>query len=309
MDSEQPVGGPVSGPGAGRTAGAAGADPAADRWADGLPEQHQVAVDRFPGPHAGELVLRDLAAATHAYADTLHRDPPPLDPPELQWRLAADAALARRGVRVRAVYPRASLHEPALARFLQALSDAGVTVRVIDHVAHDLLIFDRHTVCLPSHDRPVRQDARRRAAAPAAPGHVPRTSVPRPTALPGPAPGYPAPQPADPDEPSLLRIQGDALVRSFTAIHESYWQRATPLPLAGAGLRHAPLGALERAVIRLMTNGYGDDRIARKLGIERHEVEDVMAALMERLGAGSRFEVGYKLARALDPSELSPGRG
>ncbi len=57
-------------------------------------------------------------------------------------------------------------------------------------------------------------------------------------------------------------------------------------------------------MIRLMTNGYGDDRIARKLGIDRVVVEDVMAALMERLGAGSRFEVGYKLARELDPRDL-----
>lgn len=53
-----------------------------------------------------------------------------------------------------------------------------------------------------------------------------------------------------------------------------------------------------------MTNGYCDDRIARKLGIDRVVVEDVMAALMQRLGAGSRFEVGYKLARALDPQDL-----
>ncbi|BBA98145.1 putative transcriptional regulator [Actinacidiphila reveromycinica] len=310
MDSEQPAGGPKAGTGTGRGTGASAG------WAaGGLPERRQVAVDQFPGPHAGELVLRELAAAARESADTLHHDPPPLDRPELEWRLEADAALARRGVRVRAVYPRAALHEPLRARFLQELSDAGVIVRVIDHVAHDLMIFDRHTVCLPSCDRPARRRAFHSAPAPSAgcehgdgfdaPG---APGSPSAHGAPGRVGATGASEPPEPAGPSLLRVRGSALVRSFTAIHESYWQRATPLPLAGTGLRHAALGEMERAVIRLMTNGYGDDRIARKLHIERQAVEDVMAALMERLGAGSRFEVGYKLARALDPSELSPGR-
>ncbi|SEG27541.1 regulatory protein, luxR family [Actinacidiphila yanglinensis] len=253
--------------------------------------QQTAAVDQFSGPYAGALILRELAAGLSESVDTLYQVPPPLDRTGAQWRLEADAAPARRGVRVRALYPRAVLGDPAGARFLQELSEAGVIVRVVDHTAHDMLIFDRHTVCLP---------AEYPSAAPAGPG----SPVPlRPARPVGPAgtPGAPG--------PSLLRVRGSALVRSFTAIYESYWQRATPLPLAGARLRQAALGELERAVIRLMTNGYGDDRIARRLGIERRTVEDVMAALMERLGAGSRFEVGYKLARALDPSELSPGAG
>lgn len=293
-----------TGTGAGTGTGTGtGAGTGTDQGAGGLPERVQVTVDQFSGPHAGELVLRELAAAVRRSADTLHQDLPPLDRAELEWRLEADAALARRGVRVRAVYSRAVLGEPVRARFLQELSDAGVIVRVIDHVAHDMLIFDRHTVCLPASDRP----APRAGYGPAGPDAL--DGAPGASRSPD-APDTPdGPNGSEPPGPSLLRVRGSALVRSFTAIHESYWQRATPLPLAGAGLRHAALGELERAVIRLMTSGYGDDRIARKLRIERQAVEDVMAALMERLGAGSRFEVGYKLARALDPSELSPGHG
>jgi DNA-binding NarL/FixJ family response regulator len=103
---------------------------------------------------------------------------------------------------------------------------------------------------------------------------------------------------------SMIRVRGAVLVQSFAMIYESYWQRATPLSRASARPYHAGMSAQERAVVQLMTSGYSDDRIARKLGIETAAVQEVMSSLMERLGAGSRFEVGYKLARELDPGDL-----
>jgi DNA-binding CsgD family transcriptional regulator len=221
-----------------------------------------VLVDQFTGPDSRDRALRDLTSGLRESADSLHQGPLPDDRAALDSSLERDAALARRGIRVRALFPKELLSEPLYARYLRELSDVGVAVRVIDHVAHDMLIFDRHTVCLPGGG------------------------------------------PADPLGPSMIRIRGSVLVQSFTSIFASYWQRATPLSLAGARPHHAELSERERAVIRLMTNGYGDDRIARKLGIERRIVEDVMASLMERLGAGSRFEVGFKLARELDPRDL-----
>jgi DNA-binding CsgD family transcriptional regulator len=227
-------------------------------------------VDQFAGTHAREVVLRDLAAEVRRSADALRQEALPHDRGELDRRLEAEAGPARRGVRVRALYPHTLLGEPAHARFLHDLSEAGVIVRVTDHVPHDMLIFDRHTVCLP---------------------------------------GQGAADPSHRQPPAMIRIRGSVLVRSLTSIYESYWQRATPLPLARTRLHEQPLDEQERAVIRLMTSGYGDARIARKLGIEQRAVEDVMAALMERLGAGSRFEVGYKLARALGPWDLWPGNG
>jgi DNA-binding CsgD family transcriptional regulator len=224
--------------------------------------QQPVVVDQFAGPESRERALHDITAGLRESADSLHQGPMPDDRAALDRSLEMDAGLALRGIRVRALYPRALLSEAKYAVYLRELSVAGITVRVIDHVAHDMLIFDRHTVCLPGGGS------------------------------------------ADPLGPAMIRIRGTVLVQSFTSIYESYWQRATPLSLAGARPHHAALSDRERAVIRLMTNGYGDDRIARKLGIELRVVEDVMAALMERLGAGSRFEVGYKLARELDPRDL-----
>lgn len=213
-----------------------------------------VVVEEYPLAQQHEQVLRELTGDVRESADALRQGG--------EWTrvaLALDAAMARRGVRVRAVYPRALLAVPRHAAHLRRVSEAGVSVRVLDHVPHDLMIFDRQAACLTS--------------------------------------GEGAPTP-------LVRVRGPLLAASFAAIYESYWQRATPLSRMSAGPHHAQLGERERAVIRLMTNGYSDERIARKLGITAPDVQSVMTALMERLDAGSRFEAGYKLAREVDPRDL-----
>jgi DNA-binding CsgD family transcriptional regulator len=215
--------------------------------------QEQVLVDQFTGPAGRDCALLDTSAQLRETLDAAYQRLDRAGPEAL-------ARPARRGVRVRALYPRTLLSVPAQARGLRELSEQGVIIRVMDHVAHDMLVFDRNTVCLP--------------------GGLGDLSE------------------------SLIRIRGTVLVRSFASIYESYWQRATPLSLAGARPYHAGMSAQERAVVRLMTNGYSDDRIATKLRIDVSVVRDVMTSLMERLGAGSRFEVGYKLARELDPRDL-----
>lgn len=223
----------------------------------------KVVVEEYPLPHQHEQVLRELADAVRESADTLRRGGDAAGAAGFAAGSALDTAMAGRGVRVRAVYPRALLAVPRHAAHLRRISDAGVSVRVLDHVPHDLLVFDRHTVCLTAEP------------AGSAPGTAP-----------------------------LVRVKGPLLAASFTAIFESYWQQAMPLSRTSAGSHHAHLGAREKAVIRLMTNGYSDDRIARKLGITTREVQSVVTALMERLDAGSRFEAGYKLAREVDPRDL-----
>lgn len=224
----------------------------------------RVVVEEYPLPQQHEQVLRELTATVRESADALRQGGGWTGGAGLEAVLALDAAMARRGVRVRAVYPRALLAVPRHAAHLRQVSDAGVSVRVLDHVPHDLLVFDRQTACLTS----------------------------------GQTCG------AGEQAPPLVRVRGPLLAASFAAIYESYWQRATPLSRTSAGPHHAQLSAREREVIRLMTNGYSDDRIARKLGITTPDVQSVMTALMERLDAGSRFEAGYKLAREVDPRDL-----
>ncbi|SHL19291.1 helix-turn-helix transcriptional regulator [Actinacidiphila paucisporea] len=220
----------------------------------------RLVVEQYPLPQEHEQVLRELTDGVRESADALRQGGEWTGAAGLEAALALDAGMARRGVRVRAVYPRALLFVPLHAAHLRRVSDAGVSVRVLDHVPHDLLVFDRQTACLTA----------------------------------GPATGG-AP---------LVRVKGTLLAASFAAIYESYWQRATPLSRTSAGPHHTQLGPREKAVIRLMTNGYSDDRIARKLGITAPDVQSVVTALMERLGAGSRFEAGYKLAREVDPRDL-----
>jgi DNA-binding NarL/FixJ family response regulator len=220
--------------------------------------REQLVVEQYPRPQEEyECMLYEMTGSVLESADGMLINGP--GQPEVE----ASAAMAARGVRVRAMYPLALLAEPEQAARLRKVSDAGVSVRVLDHVPHDLLIFDVQTVCLAA----------------------------RPSAQNG-------------EEPPLVRVSGQLLAASFAALYESYWQRATPLSRTSPGRHHTQLGEHERAVIRLMTNGYSDDRIARKLGITTPDVQSVMAALMERLDAGSRFEVGYKLAREVDPRDL-----
>lgn len=256
----------------GRVPGAVfeGAGPAAPEGAA------RVVVEEYPLPHEHERVLRELTGGVRESADALRQCGEWTGVAGLEVALALDAGMARRGVRVRAVYPRALLAVPQHAAHLRRVSDAGVSVRVLDHVPHDLLVFDRHTACL--------------TAEPPAPGGN------------GVADGHAY----QPNGGRLVRVvRGPLLAASFAAIYESYWQRAIPLSrTSAAGPRHAQLNPMERAVIRLMTNGYSDDRIARKLGITAPDVQSVMAALMERLDAGSRFEAGYKLASEVDPRDL-----
>jgi DNA-binding NarL/FixJ family response regulator len=226
--------------------------PTTRRTADG--RQLDV-VEELTGSDGCSRALRDLTATLRESADSLHKDPVPAGPAALE----VAAALARRGIRGRTLYPQAVLREPEHAHYLRRLSDSGVAVRVADHIAHDMLIFDRQTVCLPN---------------------------------------------GDPDAPAMVRVGDPTLVRTFSSIYETYWQRATPLALAEIPPRRTELSERERTVIRLMTRGYGDDRIARKLGVVQEAVEDVMASLMERLGASSRFEIGYRLGHELGPNEM-----
>jgi hypothetical protein len=50
-----------------------------------------------------------------------------------------------------------------------------------------------------------------------------------------------------------------------------------------------------------MTCGEDDASIAARLGIGTDAVAEVAATLMRRLGAASRFELGFRLALHLDP--------
>lgn len=223
-------------------------------------EQPPDLIEQFAGQEGCTAALRDAASSLRLSADNLHSGVEPAGPGALE----TGAELVARGVRVRVLYPSEVLLNPGHRRYLEDLTEVGVEVRVLDQIAHDMMIFDGRVVCLPS---------------------------------------------GKPSDALMLRISRSMLVRSFVSIYETYWERATPVPLALLPLvplpaERAELDLREFAVVQLMTRGGEDEEIAAQLGLPPHEVTGVVGSLMERLGASSRFELGFKLARRMDPHSL-----
>lgn len=52
----------------------------------------------------------------------------------------------------------------------------------------------------------------------------------------------------------------------------------------------------ELAVLRLLARGYTDEVVALKLGLTGRTLRRRLRSAMDKLGAASRFEAGYKLA-------------
>lgn len=87
------------------------------------------------------------------------------------------------------------------------------------------------------------------------------------------------------------------IVASMVALFEQTWQAAVPL---GADLPHATdtgLSSGERELLRLLASGMTDEGACKRLGVSVRSVRRQMAALMERLGASSRFEAGLRAAQ------------
>ncbi|MEV4454832.1 LuxR C-terminal-related transcriptional regulator [Microbispora sp. NPDC049633] len=55
--------------------------------------------------------------------------------------------------------------------------------------------------------------------------------------------------------------------------------------------------AQERQLLKLLAEGLTDEGAARQLGLSQRTVRRMMAGIMERLGARSRFEAGLQAAK------------
>ncbi|HEU5109857.1 MAG TPA: helix-turn-helix transcriptional regulator [Micromonosporaceae bacterium] len=67
--------------------------------------------------------------------------------------------------------------------------------------------------------------------------------------------------------------------------------------------RIASLSARERTLTELLAQGRTDEAIARELGLSKRTVSYAVSALMRRVGARNRFQLGWMLgSRAADPS-------
>lgn len=94
----------------------------------------------------------------------------------------------------------------------------------------------------------------------------------------------------------LFVIHEAGLVAPIYALFEQSWAAAQPLEELDAkssGPEAGP-GNHETALLRLLATGVTDEAAAKKLGVSVRTVRRIMADLMERLEASSRFEAGHK---------------
>jgi DNA-binding CsgD family transcriptional regulator len=111
-------------------------------------EASQVEVEYVTGRRRKDRLMLDFNTTVRQECASLHPGPmPPMD--VLEGSLSLDEVMLARGVRVRAIYPIALLQTPKHVRYLQRLEGLGVEVRLVEHAAYDLLIFDRAVACVP----------------------------------------------------------------------------------------------------------------------------------------------------------------
>ncbi|KPI16858.1 transcriptional regulator, LuxR family [Actinobacteria bacterium OK074] len=93
-----------------------------------------------------------------------------------------------------------------------------------------------------------------------------------------------------------LFLTEPGLVASLAAFFEQVWEAATPLGadrLPGA----TGLSAQEKRLLMVIAQGHTDETAAAKLFVSPRTARRMMASIMERLGARSRFEAGLRAAQ------------
>ncbi|MEU6392984.1 helix-turn-helix transcriptional regulator [Streptomyces sp. NPDC046939] len=98
--------------------------------------------------------------------------------------------------------------------------------------------------------------------------------------------------------PSALVFSSRPVVLAMRALFEAYWEHASPFHQElSAADQGAELTPQERKLLQLLATGLTDEAVARALGIGVRTERRIVAELMERLGASSRFEAGVQAAR------------
>ncbi|SDD80219.1 helix-turn-helix transcriptional regulator [Actinokineospora iranica] len=167
-----------------------------------------------------------------------------------------DRRTPRRGVRYRLLVPDAARAASGLARLRGAHPLAGADTRTVRHVPTDAIVVDGRVVVLPS-----------------APGEV-----------------------------AAFRLPG--VVTTAVELFERVWRTAVPLStidppaldLPAIDLPAAELTVRQRELLTLLTFGATDESAAASLGVSVRTIRRMVADIMHRLGARSRFQAGARAA-------------
>lgn len=93
----------------------------------------------------------------------------------------------------------------------------------------------------------------------------------------------------------FLLVREPAMVRSFHAQFVGQWRTS---PSVGLGPEDALASDTVREMLEILQLGVTDDVAAKRLGVSVRTVRRRVAAVMELLGASSRFEAGVRAAQA-----------
>lgn len=108
--------------------------------------------------------------------------------------------------------------------------------------------------------------------------------------------------PMDPDNSGdgALLFRGRGVLAGLSELFRLVWERAAPITSARrqrTSTDDKGLTSQEKAVLRLLGEGFTDEGVARKLGVSVRTGRRITADLMGRLGAKSRFQAGLRAAR------------
>ncbi|MGA4837513.1 helix-turn-helix transcriptional regulator [Streptomyces sp. G45] len=92
----------------------------------------------------------------------------------------------------------------------------------------------------------------------------------------------------------FLTVPG--VIAALCALFEQVWEAAVPLGGGSDQARYVP-SEQERALLALLARGHTDESAAVQLHVSARTARRIMASLIERLGARSRFEAGLRAAR------------
>ncbi|ATZ23563.1 LuxR C-terminal-related transcriptional regulator [Streptomyces lavendulae] len=94
-----------------------------------------------------------------------------------------------------------------------------------------------------------------------------------------------------------LHVTEPGILAALLDFFEHSWNTAVPLGATQPEDPQTSLTATERRILLLLGAGLTDDAVGQRLGISSRTIGRHMSSIMERLGAGSRFEAGIKAAQ------------
>ncbi|MFF1418681.1 LuxR C-terminal-related transcriptional regulator [Streptomyces sp. NPDC058280] len=97
-------------------------------------------------------------------------------------------------------------------------------------------------------------------------------------------------------QPTAILMRSAPVVRALLALFEAYWKDAEPLE-EPSDIHPGEISLQERELLRMLANGDKDEAVARELGVSVRTERRMVADLLTRLDASSRFELGVKAAK------------